>query len=64
MSWGVTFSEFNRQASLFIAIFCPVLILLQNLNLRLLPFSMCVPSRLSSLERLEIPEFIKENQCG
>jgi hypothetical protein len=34
------------------------------LNLRLLPFSMCVPSRLSSLERLEIPEFIKENQCG
>jgi hypothetical protein len=61
MSWGVIFSEFNREASLFIAIICPVLILLPNLNLRLLPFSMCVPSRLSSIERLEIPESIREN---
>jgi len=61
MSWGVIFSEFNREASLFNAIICPVLILLPNLNLRLLPLSMCVPSRLSSLERLEIPESIREN---
>jgi len=35
--------------------------LLPNLNLKLLPFSMCVPSRLSSPERLEIPESIREN---
>ena len=61
MSWGVVFSEFNKEASLFIAIKTPVLILLPNLNLRLLPFYLCVPSRLSSLERLEIPESIKEN---
>ena len=61
MSWGVIFSKFNREASLFIAIICPNSILLPNLNLRLLPFSMCVPSRLSSLERLEIPESIREN---
>jgi len=61
MSGGVIFSEFNREASLFNAIICPVLILLPNLNLRLLPLSMCVPSRLSSLERLEIPESIREN---
>jgi hypothetical protein len=32
-----------------------------NLDSRLLPFSMCVPSRLSCLERLEIPESIREN---
>ena len=61
MSWGVIFSEFNREASLFNAIICPVLILLPNLNLRLLPLSMCVPPRLSSLGRLEIPESIREN---
>jgi hypothetical protein len=30
MSWGVIFFEFNREASLFIAIVCPVLILLPN----------------------------------
>ena len=61
MSWGVIFSEFNKEASLFIARIRPVFILLPNLNLRLLPFSMCVPSGLSSLERLEIPESIREN---
>ena len=58
---GLYSHDLNREASLFIAIICPVWNLLPNLNLRLLPFSMCVPSRLSSLERLEIPESIREN---
>ena len=61
MSWGVIFSEFNREASLFIAISCTVFILLPNLNLRSLPFNMRVLFRLSSLEKLEIPESIREN---
>ena len=61
MSWGVILAEFNREASLFNAIICPVLILLPNLNLRLLPFRLCVPSRIISLERLKIPKSIREN---
>ena len=61
MSWGGIFSELNREASLFIAKICPVLILLPNLNLRSLPFNMRVLFRLSSLEKLEIPESIREN---
>ena len=59
MSWEVIFSEFNKEA-----VYCNNLTrfnFASKFEFEVVAISMCVPSRLSSLERLEIPESIREN---